>query len=244
MWEQVTEKYGDDVLPLYKPEPPFVENDNGIGFKGVLLWDSNEDKIMCNECGEWFNIITTQHLKQHGLNLKAYKEKYGYFKKTPLFNEATKQARRKHGKRMNILYRQTMLNNLSHANKRGYKLPEQSKNYYGTCDAQLKYRFEEKMKELGRRPKLEELDIRTTILRRFKSYENALASWGYLGDYAKYQRAKYTSDEAIQIMREFKIKNGREIFSSDLKNAGLYYKFFLKNFGSLTRAKELAYKNQ
>ena len=63
--EDIQEKYGEAVYPLYKDEAhePYMENGKG-GYQGVVLYDKLEDKVRCEECGRWF-VFWRHMLKRH-----------------------------------------------------------------------------------------------------------------------------------------------------------------------------------
>lgn len=56
------------------------------------------DKIVCLECGKEMRQLTSKHLGLHGINIKEYKQKYGFSLKTPLSAKALTKARSKAAK--------------------------------------------------------------------------------------------------------------------------------------------------
>ena len=82
----IQRKYGDSVYPLYKDEihEPYMENDNGIGIKGGVLYNDLEDKIQCSECGEWFRFLGGHTPSAHKITAREYKDKYELPQNIPL----------------------------------------------------------------------------------------------------------------------------------------------------------------
>jgi predicted transcriptional regulator len=61
-----------------------------------------ERSITCLECGKVFKILSTRHLAQHGLDAKAYREKWGLKKGTALTAKALQRERRNKMKEMKL----------------------------------------------------------------------------------------------------------------------------------------------
>ena len=80
----IQKKYGNDVFPPYKGVEPFMENKNGIGYQGVVLYNQIEDKVQCNECVKWFKSVGSHVFMKHGMTSKQYKKKYGLLIKTAI----------------------------------------------------------------------------------------------------------------------------------------------------------------
>jgi len=53
------------------------------------------NKVICLECGREFKIITSRHLKEHGLTGKEYRKKYGFTARQALSAKSLTEARRK-----------------------------------------------------------------------------------------------------------------------------------------------------
>lgn len=55
-----------------------MTNDGDLyGEIGVLAYDAINDRIQCHACGGWYQKLTLFHLRKHGLDAWAYKERYG-----------------------------------------------------------------------------------------------------------------------------------------------------------------------
>ncbi len=85
--DDIQRKYGGSVYPLYKDvmHEPYMENDGGTGYQGVVLYDDLSDKVQCADCEEWFGALCTHVVRVHGYkDAREYKEKQGLFPNTPL----------------------------------------------------------------------------------------------------------------------------------------------------------------
>ncbi len=61
-----------------------------------------EKAITCLECGKSFKLLTRRHLMTHGLDLDAYREKWGYPENLPLVCKSLQRERRKKMKDMKL----------------------------------------------------------------------------------------------------------------------------------------------
>lgn len=61
-----------------------------------------EKSVTCLECGKTFKILTRKHLAGHGLEVEAYREKWGIKKGTPLVCKGLQRERRKKMKDMKL----------------------------------------------------------------------------------------------------------------------------------------------
>lgn len=61
-----------------------------------------EKTVTCLECGKTFKILTRKHLASHGLEVEAYREKWGIKKGTPLVCKGLQRERRKKMKDMKL----------------------------------------------------------------------------------------------------------------------------------------------
>lgn len=56
-----------------------------------------QDQIICLECGKPYKILSSKHLKTHGLSSREYREKYGFPLRKPLCSRALSEKRKKAG---------------------------------------------------------------------------------------------------------------------------------------------------
>ena len=57
-----------------------------------------KSKVICLECGKEFKQLGNRHLKEHGLDAKAYRKKYGFKARQPLAAKSLSAKRRKTAK--------------------------------------------------------------------------------------------------------------------------------------------------
>ena len=60
------------------------------------------NKIVCLECGKEFKQLGNRHLKEHGLDSKAYRKKYGFSARQPLSAKSLSAKRRKTAKALGL----------------------------------------------------------------------------------------------------------------------------------------------
>ena len=233
-------KYGEAVYPLYKDQmhEPYMENDNGIGYKGVVMYDEMEDKVQCAECGKWFKWITLTHLKKHEIQSHdEYKIKNGLNLGTPL---CSKEMSEKHSKNAELLIRTKptfreprkfdtkhfkRMSELGHSRRRELgQTSIQTLNKIGLCDAQIASRWAILIEQIGKIPSINDLrkyDIQLLkgIKSRFGTLTNAAKELNIKvntkADGAKNrthpQEGEYTDIEIIAMLRKFIIQNSSVI---------------------------------
>ena len=69
-----------------------------------------DDKVICLECGAEMRQLTSKHLVSHGMDLKQYKEKYGFSMKTPLMAKSVTEAMSNAAKKRGLPEKLTQLN--------------------------------------------------------------------------------------------------------------------------------------
>lgn len=84
----------DGESPLPEPESADFQPDPRKAIK--------EKSVTCLECGKTFKILTRKHLAGHGLDVDAYREKWGIKKGTPLVCKGLQRERRKKMKDMKL----------------------------------------------------------------------------------------------------------------------------------------------
>ena len=145
---QITKRYGESVFPLYKEKPPFAEFKGGKGFLGVLLYDSNEDKVQCHLCGKWFLSLGAHINGIHKISSLDYKESVGLNRHTPLNSIGTRKLQQKRAieqyprkkDKLESGHKDYFKVN-EHLGSKGRKRRLQYANSFATCDLQLKDRF-------------------------------------------------------------------------------------------------------
>ena len=59
-------------------------------------------KVICLECGKEFKQLTSKHLKDHGMDAKGYRKKYGFPARQPLSAKSLSAKRRKTAKALGL----------------------------------------------------------------------------------------------------------------------------------------------
>ena len=72
-------------VPNYKE--PILPVSGGFGWYGLQAYDFQGDKLMCHECGKFFDVLSVHTSRIHKLNDKNYKKKYGLMGSTKLTSE-------------------------------------------------------------------------------------------------------------------------------------------------------------
>lgn len=60
------------------------------------------NKVICLECGKEFKQLGNRHLKEHGLDAKEYRKKYGFSARQPLSAKNLSAKRRKTAKALGL----------------------------------------------------------------------------------------------------------------------------------------------
>lgn len=260
----IQKKYGESVYPLYKDQmhEPYMENDNGIGYKGVVMYDEHEDKVQCHICGKWFQFLPPHIAKFHKVTAKKYRDDGG-------INNTAALCSVNYSKQRSELAKSNAYNSISTQFKKGVpnhnyravkpKPKMMYKNKFGLCDAQIAARLVIVRDMCGKEDladvistDIEKYDrpLLAAICRKYGNYENASKALGllYLGKNSsggKYGFKKVFNDSMlISGLRHFVIENERIPFARDLspkKGMGLpSQQVYIDNFGSWRRAKMMA----
>jgi hypothetical protein len=245
-------KYGDQVYPLYKDQmhEPYMENDNGIGYKGVVMYDEHEDKVQCSECGKWYKHLAPHIYFKHKKRVEQYKEEHGLYQKTPLCsknfsikmsNSATEMVRT--GWKSSSRFIKGVGPTIRR--KRNKSDVMQYKNSHGLCDAQIASRLVV-VREMSGKKKIE--DLTSFDLQKYDQNLEAVIRNKY-GNWALASKAlglkdvlgEYNDANLIAKLRTFVINRGFIPFSSKLSKYGLgNHHTYTKYFGSWRRAKMMA----
>lgn len=182
--QQFFDELPDYIIPVQKGEPPYMPYTNGHGYLGVLLLDTDKDRVQCHICGRWYKALG-KHITVHGILSNEYKDTVGLYRKEPLMSLRTIYKFRDTNNKIKSKKNLEKGWNMISGARKGREVPNGSqtvqwKNKYGTCDAQLQYRLEEAIKKYGRVPKTEEEPrLANTLERRFGSWTKALDFYGH-----------------------------------------------------------------
>lgn len=75
-------------VTFYNYKEPLMKFEQGHGFIGALVFDTESDKIQCHLCGEWFGHLPSHLAKEHNMRSAAYKDLVGLNQTTALINES------------------------------------------------------------------------------------------------------------------------------------------------------------
>ena len=178
--KQIKTEYGKNVIPLEKAIPPFMKFNDGFGFKGILLYDTLEDKIQCHFCGEWFKQINNRHLRicHNGMTAEEYKSWVGIYATFGLTSLGTRQKFAEKSK-ANYDQKRPQINRgkriyLKNEKRRLGKKTYMWQNKKGICEAQMKARLEHLRKIKGRPVKCSDDNaLACALRRRYGSFNRA-----------------------------------------------------------------------
>lgn len=253
----IQRKYGESVYPLYKDQmhEPYMEGDNGIGYKGVVMYDEVDDKVQCAECGKWFKFITEGHLRTHQTNQLDYRKTYGINKSTPLctpsfsstMRDLTFERIKQVGKKWGFPKGNKHGNKISKTENMESHTTSQYKNKYGLCDAQIAARMVIVAKSVGK-------DITNITTKDINKYDRRLyavmySRFGSINNAAKHLginstriRGNFEDAEIISLLRNFVVNTKRLPKETDCTNSNKLpnKKTIITHFGSWSRAKMMA----
>jgi hypothetical protein len=240
-----------DTVIFYGYKEPLVKFENGFGYRGVLSYSKDADKVQCHFCGLLFRSINNGHLdKCHKLTALTYKEKTGLSPTTALVGEGTRKKLIDRGwnpKHMEEL-KKAQQNRRDRKAKglpdlqSGKKMSLEIKNKRGTCPDQLLDKIDKTIKSFGRVPTEEEFltfhqgKFLGSIRNTYGTWTNALAKLGH-----RPNNLGFTREELLEAMRNFYKVHKRTPRWSDMErgllpSGNVYY----KNFVSLNMAREEA----
>jgi hypothetical protein len=182
--EQFFESLPEWIIPIQKSIPPYTLYEEGYGYQGVILLDTDKDRVQCHICGRWYKALG-KHITVHDINAKEYKDEVGLYQKEPLMSLSTLNKFRS-----TVHIEQAMENlnkgigkhniNITRKDRVNGGQTTQFKNRYGTCDAQLRFRLETAIEKYGRVPTTHEERLLGSIFRkRFGSWKEGLNKYGY-----------------------------------------------------------------
>lgn len=179
--------FPENIMISAKAIPPYMPFKNGYGYMGILLQNTDIDKIQCHFCGAWLKSLTHSHLETHKLTAKTYKEQVGLYRGTSLMSLGTihlyreKVGRQKNNKmkKGNTLNKDNKRDGHSEAVKASTNTA-QHYNKYGTCEEQLKDRLNKAIEKYGRVPQQkEEQNLYAAFRQRFGTNKKGLEYYGH-----------------------------------------------------------------
>lgn len=216
-------------VSLYNYKEPFMPYVGGHGYQGVLLFDGVSDKIQCHFCGNWFTELSNHLHKEHSVNVAWYKKEVGLAQSTALISEKLRSVCIENGRTQyknlkRLTFRERIKNPKEWSRKVKSSMkenPRERQNKHGTCPEQLLHRLKKEAERLGYTPVRRETTFSRTVLRVFGTWERAikLANLEYR-PVGMRSVPKYTDEQLLDFLRDFKVRNGRNPSTSDF-NRGL-----------------------
>lgn len=246
----------DDEVLFYGYKEPLTKYAEGFGYRGVLSYSKDMDRVQCHICGQLFSALGRHINVSHGTTARQYKERCGLSQSTALLGEGT---RKKYMDVMSLSLEQGLKGN-ANAQKTLKKLhaeakedPElfkkmypkrslENKNKFGNCPDQLLDMIDKTRKSFGRTPTAEEFrgfhhgKFFKSIVLTFGSWGNALVRLG-LETYSR----THTRTSLVQCLRDFYEVHKRTPNWSDHERGLLpTMPSFKRNFRTINEAKLLA----
>jgi len=88
--EEIEAKEGETIL--FKERDINYTADNKNNPLGILITRKSDGKVKCNECGKYFEFLSS-HLRKHYMTTRKYKRKYSMNITTALCSKASSQQR-------------------------------------------------------------------------------------------------------------------------------------------------------
>ena len=186
--QDLKERFGDDIIYLFKGGAPFVEGPTGAP-QGMLIAREEDGKVACNECAPedifWGDVLESHVRHAHKMTFPEYKEKHGFRPRQSLCSKKLSQSRREALLRRRKDKKSTMggsnseeMAAMRRVPKRYSKFTPQQKNERNTCDAQLTKRENSLVEYLrscpvATRTNAQEVDSKLVrrILKKYGSWE-------------------------------------------------------------------------
>lgn len=74
-------------VTFYNYKEPLMKFENGYGYVGALVFDTETEKIQCHLCGDWLGQLPHHLHREHNMSASAYKDKVGLLQTTALISE-------------------------------------------------------------------------------------------------------------------------------------------------------------
>lgn len=245
----------EEDLRFYGYKEPLSKFEEGYGYKGVVSYSKERDKVQCHFCGRLFRNVGSHAAFAHGLSASEYKEKTGLAQKTALVGEGTRDK---------LILAHKDISSFSHVgktkeeikahmkamsakadkNKRKTKWTLERRNENGNCPDQLIDKIKKLEDKIGRRPTAKEYAKEygsfQSIITVYGTWEEALRIAG-ISTYTEEKSVRSDPNFLIAQLKQFYKKHKRTARTSDMKR-GLVppHQTYHKVFGSLNNARILA----
>jgi hypothetical protein len=231
-----------------------MENDNGIGYRGVVMYDEHEDKVQCHICGKWFQFLPAHIKDAHEITTDEYRDKNSLTKGVSLCSIGYSKKRSINAK--NGRYGEYVANlkkgrSIRPANKtlsistKKAKSTIGFKNQYGYCDDQIAAALIA-VRVGAKKDRIEDLTIgdiqkynrplASYLLRQYKNTESVVKKFGL----TEYNGVKFEDAELLEQLREFTRRYKRKPTNKDRGVGVASYATYVRRFGSFRKAKMMA----
>src|SRR3990167_5777234 len=161
---------------FYNYKEPLMRYEEGNGFMGALVFDSETDKLQCHLCGEWEHSLQHHLRKEHNLTASQYKEMVGLNKTSALISETYRSKLIAAGQKRFKNLRKNRKHSEEAKQKISASLKEyrfETKNKIGTCPAQLLERLVVLYNQKGRMPRSRWFSFYDSLKKVFGSRKRA-----------------------------------------------------------------------
>lgn len=253
-YNDIINKYGDEIDIIYKDKmrEPFLID--GYSYKGVMLRDKIEDKVMCHDCGKLLKVINNTHLKTHNYETAdEYKMEHGLALYTPLCGISYSRKMSETMFKTKVSGKSTKSNLPLKPWNSGKKIgnrcqPISKKNRHGTCsDAQIKRRLEILASLVNRSPTQNDAikfdkGLHHVLQHNYGSWNKGKEKLGF-DVYKKGQqegKLDYEDNVLIAILRKYVVDSKKIPKAKDMLNPFPSSSTYITRFGSWRRAKMMA----
>ena len=215
---------------LYGAKAPYVKSGESIG--GALEYRRSDDKVKCHECGKWMRAMGAHLTSAHGMTAREYKIKHGLRIKSALCGDRIRAEMSSNMSRLNDASGGTPLEldaelrwsataALSMSGGRG-RVTLERRNLVSTCPAQLIERLRSLSSDLGRTPRLSDIEDAGLTINTVK-YGLSVSSLGEAMRLAGLKPnpsgvgCRYSPQIVIELGRKFIEQHGRMPVLSDAK---------------------------
>lgn len=250
----IQRKYGESVYPLYKDQmhEPYMENEDGVGYKGVVLYDGLEDKVQCGICGKWYDYLARHISSEHNIKVRKYKDLQGLYQNTPLCSKKVSEQRREVARKNNTAAK--VKYNIQKKLQTGWKpgvanyvrgkQKDQFKNKVNLCDAQIVGRLII-VRDMTDKINLQDItnndilkhDPKLHHVLRYR-FSDSIEEASKHFDFKFIGNTRYEDSDLISVLRRYVVTNKKIPRAKDIKNPT--FQPFIKVFGSWNRAKMMA----
>lgn len=240
------------AIRMYNYKEPFMRNETGFGFQGVLACDIENNVLECSLCGWWGKNLAHHIRREHNYKAKDYKIEFGLSMSSALCTEDTRQmlieagVKSSKGKKGKMRTQKLIAYRYRGG---GVKKSIQERNKVGTCPAQLLDKIEKYSEQIGRRPSYNEFKkdnqgTMASILLVFGSWNKAIEMLGW--ETSKrgvgFNQSSWNRESLLEMLRVFKEKHGRDPYCSDARRKLIpSQNLYVREFGSFSKAKTLAF---